>query len=205
MNEFQHQPIPTPPAAKDSSLSIISTVLLLFLAPALALLLTAFIFQSYEVDGPSMQTTLQDNDRLIVLKVPRTWSRLTKHDYIPKRGDVIIFNHSEAFGLGVGGKQLIKRVIALPGERVVVKDGQLTVYNKAYPAGFSPDRTLPYSKVITDTSGDVDLKVPSGEVFVAGDNRGNSLDSRHFGTVPAADIVGKLALKVYPFSQAERY
>ena len=71
--------------------------------------------------------------------------------------------------------------------------------------GFSPDKTLAYGKVITDTPGDVDLKVPAGEVFVCGDNRSNSLDSRYFGTVPASDIVGKLGLRVFPFNKAERF
>jgi len=193
------------PPEKESVRSVISTIALLALAPLIAILLTWFIFQSYEVDGPSMQTTLQNQDRLIVLKVPRTWARLTHHDYIPNRGDIIIFNHDEVSGFGDGKKQLIKRVIALPGERVVVKDGRLTVYNQAHPEGFSPDKTMPYGTVITQTVGDVDLTVPAGEIFVCGDNRSNSLDSRYFGTVPASDIVGKLGLRVYPFTKAERF
>ena len=196
---------PTEPAVeKDGLKGIVSTVALLILAPAIAIFLTAFVFQSYEVDGPSMQTTLQNRDRLIVLKVPRTIARITHHAYIPNRGDVIIFSHPDVGDTG-GAKQLIKRVIALPGERVVVKDGVVTVYNQAHPDGFSPDKTLPYGNVITDTIGDVDLTVPEGEVFVCGDNRSNSLDSRYFGTVPANNIVGKLGLRVYPFNKAERF
>ncbi|MEI7682957.1 MAG: signal peptidase I [Candidatus Saccharibacteria bacterium] len=187
----------------DSAKSILSTLGLLLLAPLLALFLTAFVFQSYQVEGPSMQTSLQNKDRLIVLKVPRTWARITHHDYIPNRGDVIIFNHPDISGLGAGEKQLIKRVIALPGERVVVKNGELTVYNKEHPNGFSPDHTMPYGSVIKGTSGDVDLTVPDGEIFVCGDNRSNSLDSRYFGTVPASYIVGKLGLRVYPFKQSQ--
>lgn len=184
--------------------SVISTIALLVLAPLVAILLTMFVFQSYEVDGPSMQTTLHDKDRLIVLKLPRTWSRITGHNYIPGRGDVIVFKHEMGAALeGNSSKQLIKRVVALPGERVVVKDGVLTVYNSQYPQGFSPDKTMPYGTVIGQTDGDVDLVVPEGEVFVAGDNRGNSLDSRYFGTVPAKDIVGKLGLRLYPFQDAQ--
>lgn len=197
-------PVPEP-ESKDGIKSIASTLALLALAPLLALLLTAFVFQSYEVDGPSMQTTLQNHDRLIVLKIPRTWARLTHHNYIPNRGDIVIFNHAEGANGVDGEKQLIKRVIALPGERVVVKEGKVTVYNQAHPEGFSPDATLPYGKVITETVGDVDLVVPPGEVFVCGDNRSNSLDSRYFGTVPSSEIVGKLGLRVYPFNKAERF
>jgi signal peptidase I len=197
------QPAPVQEDTKEGLKSVASTLGILLLAPLLALFLTAFIFQSYQVDGPSMQTTLHDKDRLIVLKVPRTWARLTHHDYIPNRGDVIIFNHPDINGLSSNEKQLIKRVIGLPGERVVVKDGQVTVYNQGNPKGFSPDNTLPYGSVIKYTSGDVDLVVPAGEVFVCGDNRSNSLDSRYFGTVPASDIVGKLGLRVYPFNQSQ--
>ena len=71
-----------------------STIFILLLAPAIAVLLTLFVFQSYQVDGPSMEATLQNNDRLIVWKLPRTWAKVTGHQYIPKRGDVIILNES---------------------------------------------------------------------------------------------------------------
>src|SRR5882762_2580960 len=64
--------------------SILSTIAILIIAPLIALTLTAFVFQSYEVDGPSMETTLQNHDRLIVVKVPRTFARITHHSYIPK-------------------------------------------------------------------------------------------------------------------------
>lgn len=196
-------PTDEPKHSKEGLKNVISTLSLLLLAPIIALLLTAFVFQSYQVDGPSMQTTLENNDRLIVLKVPRTWARLTGKDYIPNRGDIIVFNHADIAGPGDDDKQLIKRVIGLPGDRVVVKDGQLTIYNIDNPEGFSPDKTLPYGKVITETSGDVDMIVPAGEVFACGDNRSNSLDSRYFGSIPADDIVGKLGVRVYPFNQAE--
>lgn len=209
-HEPVHQPVPVAPldsneSKKEGIKGIVSTIALLVLAPAIALFLTAFVFQSYEVDGPSMQTTLQHRDRLIVFKVPRTLARITHHDYIPSRGEIIIFNHPDSSGLGDSDKQLIKRVIALPGERVVVKEGQLTVYNKEHPEGFSPDKTMDYGKVITETIGEVDLTVPAGEVFVSGDNRSNSLDSRYFGTVPASNIVGRLGLRVYPFNKAQRF
>lgn len=202
-------PDQTPPVhdQKEGLKSVISTIAILLLAPFIALFLTFFVFQSYEVDGPSMETTLNDNDRLIVLKLPRTWARITGHNYIPKRGDVIIFNHADGAAMeGTPSKQLIKRIIGLPGERVVVKDGTVTVYNQEHPEGFSPDKTLPYgSEIAASTPGDVDLIVPEGEVFVAGDNRHNSLDSRYFGPVPANDIVGKLGLRVYPFNDAKLF
>jgi signal peptidase I len=186
--------------------SILSTIAVLLIAPILALTITAYIFQSYEVDGPSMQTTLQNHDRLIIWKMARTWSRITGHKYIPNRGDVVVFIKKGLYEDNSSReKQLIKRVIGLPGERVVVKDGKVTVFNAAHPDGFSPDATLPYGKVITTTEGNVDLTVPANEVFVSGDNRANSLDSRYFGPVPVSDVVGKLAARILPFNQAETF
>ena len=181
--------------------SILSTIAILIIAPLIAVILTTFVFQSYEVDGPSMETTLQNHDRLIVLKLPKTVSKITRHPYVPKRADIIIFNLDEG---SLGKRQLIKRVIALPGERITIKDSKVTVYNDENPDGFNPD-SAPYGKVIKYTSGDIDLVVPEGSVFVCGDNRPNSLDSRAFGPVSLDEVVGKLALRVYPFNKGQSF
>jgi signal peptidase I len=127
----------------DGAREIASTLGVLLGALIIAALLIAFVFQSYEVDGPSMESTLQNNDRLIVWKVPRTISRITHHPYIPHRGDVIIFVESGLAQFGQDDtKQLIKRVVGLPGDRVVVNNGLLTIYNKQHPNGFDPDKTM---------------------------------------------------------------
>lgn len=196
-----------PPKGKHEKLSsVISTVAILLIAPLVAFLLTAFVFQSYQVDGPSMQTTLFNSDRLFVWKLPKTWSRITGHQYVPSRGDVIIFVKQSGSGFSdTPGKQLIKRVIGLPGERVVIKDGEVTVYNKEHTDGFKPDRTQPYGEVIKETTHDWDGVVPDNELFVLGDNRAESLDSRFFGPVPTKDVVGKLIMRVWPISQAKRF
>ena len=182
----------------------LSTISILVTALIVALLIITFVFRSYQVDGPSMETALQNGDKLIIWKVPETWSKITKNDYIPNRGDVIVFNET---GLGQFGqedsKQLIKRVTGLPGERVVVKDGVVTVYNKEYPDGFQPDASLPYGKNIPTTSGNVDVTLGEGQLFVNGDNRPDSLDSRSFGPINADQVVGKLVLRVFPLSSAE--
>jgi signal peptidase I len=186
-----------PSQQHESAKSIISTLFFLIMAPAIAIILTMFVFQSYEVDGQSMERSLQNNDRLVVLKAPRSWARITKHAYIPNRGDIIIFNLHSFVDIGSGNlttdKQLIKRVIGLPGERVVVKEGKVRVYNSQNPTGFLPDETLEYK-----------VPVPTvNEVFVLGDNRSNSTDSRIFGTVPSSDIVGKLVIRVFPFNKTK--
>lgn len=190
----------------DGLRNVISTLSILVLAPIVAIGLTSFVFQSYEVDGPSMETTLQDQDRLIVWKVPRTISDITDEPYIPARGDIIVFNQSEGTELSAfNQKQLIKRVIALPGERVTVNNGEVTVFNDDNPRGFNPDITEDYSEKPLQTSGKIDLVVPEGDVFVLGDNRPNSLDSRVFGTIDSENIVGKLTFRVFPFNQIRSF
>lgn len=180
--------------------SALSTIAILVLAPLVAILLTSFVFQSYEVDGPSMEPTLEDGDRLIVWKVPRTVSRITGNAYIPGRGEVIVF--SQPLEDGGSGKQLIKRVIALPGERIAIRDNQITIYNAENPEGFSPNID---SLGKPSTEGNIDLVVPEDQVFAVGDNRANSLDSRVFGAVPVEHIAGNLVLRIFPFNQIETF
>ena len=190
------------PKGESTLKSILSTIGIVIAAPVIALLLINFVFQSYEVDGPSMQETLQNGDRLIVQKVGKTISEIQNKDYIPPRGTIIIFHKSDGIEFQSGDRQLVKRVIGLPGERVVVRGGAVSIYNKDHPNGFNPDKGTEYEKNLPSTSpGSVDLTVPEGEVFVMGDNRVNSLDSRIFGTVPSQQIVGDLVLRIYPFSQ----
>src|SRR6185295_15067574 len=136
-------------------------------------------------------------------KIPRTIARLSGHPYIPARGDVIIFVKKGLTNTyDIGDKQLIKRVIGVPGDRVVIADNHITVYNKEHPNGFNPDLNPRYASVIHGTSApaDIDVTLKEGEVFVCGDNRDNSLDSRIFGPVPASGIIGKLAFRIYPLS-----
>jgi len=196
-----------PTSKKNQGLrDIISIGGVLLSALLLAFCLITFVFQSYQVDGPSMQTTLQNSDHLIVWKVGKTWANITHQHYIPNRGDVVVFNEPGLADLGQdGSKQLIKRVIGKPGERVTVKDGVVTVYNKDNPDGFQPDKILPYGNVITNTPGNVDVTLGEGQVFVCGDNRTNSLDSRVFGPVDSKYIVGKLVLRVLPLNSAKKF
>lgn len=156
-----------------------------------------------------MQNTLQNNDRLIVWKLPRTWARITGHAYIPKRGDIVVFTESAA-GLESCGqfesKQVIKRVIGLPGDRVVVNNDVYTIFNKAHPNGFNPDKTLPYKGQVTQsTLGNLDITLGKDQIFVSGDNRTNSCDSRNFGPINANQISGKLALRLLPLNKIERF
>lgn len=198
----------TPPRKRGGSgrwKSIISTLFLFLVAPAIALLIAAFVVQSYQVDGQSMEPTLQNNDRLIVDKWQRSWARITHNDYLPKRGDIIIFNQGGSDFSGSASKQLIKRVIGLPSERVVVANGKITVYNKQFSGGFNPDVSGGYKLATTVTPGNVDVTLAEDEIFVSGDNRGNSEDSRYFGPIKADKIVGKLAFRIVPLDKAQKF
>ncbi|HSX18339.1 MAG TPA: signal peptidase I [Candidatus Saccharimonadales bacterium] len=185
--------------------SIFSTLTLFLLAPVIALSIAAFVVQSYQVDGQSMETTLQNNDRLIVDKWPRSWARLTGHEYVPKRGNIIIFNQTGLDFAGGGSKQLIKRVVGLPGERIVVSGGNITIFNREHPDGFDPDKSGIYHISATVTPGEVDQTLKAGEIFVCGDNRTNSEDSRYFGPVKLNQIVGKLSFRIIPLGKAQRF
>lgn len=207
------QPVPPPQAPRlrsdrrEAIKSVVTTLAILLIAPILALFITAFVFQSYEVDGPSMEPTLHTSDRLIVWKVGRSWSRITGNDYIPPRGTVVVFVKRGEFDFGSDKeKQLIKRIIGLPGERVIVKDGTITVYNDARPEGFNPKDDIAVDfETSGETIGDVDITVGPGEIFVVGDHRDNSQDSRSFGAVPVKDIVGTMSARILPLSKAQKF
>lgn len=164
------------------------------------LLINTYIFRSFNVMGPSMETTLYTGDRLIVNRLPVTWAQLQNKEYVPSRGEVIVFKNPK-YNAGTGDEYIVKRVIAFPGERVTVKDGVLTVYNGEHPEGFQPDTDTDGPG--SPTSGTVDTKVTEGTLFVAGDHRQGdySYDSRSgLGLIPYYDIVGPVGMRIYPFT-----
>lgn len=187
----------------------LTTIGVLLSALVLAFTLISFVFQTYQVSGHSMEQTLQNGDHLLVWKVLRTWARITRRAYVPARGDIVILNADAAVQAQCDidhGSQLIKRVVGLPGDRVVVANGKLTIYNKQHPNGFLPDKTLPYHEQITETATsptNIDETLGPDQVFVAGDNRQNSCDSRYFGPINAGQIVGKLVVRVLPVNELE--
>lgn len=201
-----------PPAPRkersESMRGFLSTIGVIAAAILFAMFLTGFVFQSYQVDGPSMETTLHNGDRLIIWKVDRTIARISGDNYIPNRGDIIVFVERGFASPDGSTKQLIKRVIGLPGDRVVIKDGNLTVYNDENPDGFNPDKTLPYGEDVDlsiNPSDEADEEIGPGQLWVMGDNRDNSLDSRAFGPIEAHNIVGKLVLRIFPLDNAKAF
>jgi len=166
-----------------------------------AWLINALVFRSFSVTGPSMETTMYTGDRLIVNRLPMTWIALQGKDYMPARGHVIVFRNP-MYDEMRSDEFVVKRVIAFAGERVVVTGGRVTVYNNEHPKGFNPyDGVDVYPSSVT---GQFDGTVEPGTIFVIGDNRGGneSLDSRNgLGFVPLSDIVGPVAMRIYPFNK----
>lgn len=170
------------------------------------LLINTFVFRSFNVMGPSMETTLYTGDRLIVNRLPVTWAQLQNHPYVPERGQIIVFK-KPLNNTGTNDEYIVKRVIAFPGERVTVKDGVLTVYNGDHPNGFHPDDNN-HGEPGSPTSGDVDTTVTEGTLFVSGDHRQGdySYDSRSgLGLIPYYDIVGPVSLRIYPLNKLRSF
>lgn len=173
------------------------------------LLINTFIFRSFSVIGPSMESTMYTNDRLIVNRLPVTWAQLQNKSYIPERGQIIVFKNPH-YSTGMSDEYIVKRVIAFPGERVTIQDGHYVVYNDEFPDGFNPDDAN-HGEPGAPTSGTADEIVPVGELFVSGDHRqGNySLDSRNgssgLGTIPFYDVVGPVSMRIFPFDKVRGF
>ncbi len=169
---------------------------------AIVIVLHFFVFQAYQVVGSSMFSTLQDSNYLIISKVGASFTKLrggsAKHVYyIPHREQVVVFIAPPS-----PTQTFVKRVAGLPGDRVVVKDGRVTIYNSQHPEGFDPDANNPVERDAV-TQGDIDEVVPPGNVFVMGDNRtpGGSYDSREWGFLPSENIIGVAILRLLPVNE----
>lgn len=162
----------------------------------LVFIFTIIILQPYHVRGSSMEPTLQEGDRLFILRLGKITANIFGTDYVPKRGEIIIFHNP-----GKNDKW-IKRVIGLPGERLVIENNKITIYNQEYPRGFEPNFNLdPPLPDFPLSEPRLDRTVNQGEVFVLGDNRlpGQSDDSRGpIGNIPVEDIDGVVLIRVVP-------
>lgn len=146
-------------------------------------------------------------DRLIVNRVPVTIAQIKNEPYVPERNQIIVFKNPQ-YVLGGQDEYIVKRVIAFPGERVVVRDGEMTVYNDERPDGFDPDQSITHGNPGQPISGEVDEIVSEGSIFVVGDHRQGeySFDSRSgLGDIPLFDVIGPVAVRIWPVTSFEFY
>lgn len=166
----------------------------------LVLFVHNFVFQAWYVDGQSMEPTFQNGDYLIVSKFESSYKRLTgqANNINITRGEVVIFN-PPGYNTDI---YFIKRAIGLPGDRVYINDGVVTIYNESYPNGLVLNEK--YTGSVKLQAGPYNnVTVPPGEIFFIGDNRNPeaSQDSRFIGPVPKDHIIGTASLRLLPVSQ----
>jgi signal peptidase I len=156
--------------------SLLEVLEIAVIAVAAVFIVRSFLVQPFLVSGTSMYPTFSNGDYVLT-------DELTYRIRPPERGEVVVFHDVSDYST-----YLIKRVIGLPGERVVIKNNTVTIYNKQNPNGFVLDETyLPGepSRRATRT-----WTLSSSSYFMMGDNRAVSYDSRSWGPLPASDIVG---------------
>lgn len=178
--------------------------ILIVIALVLAVLLKAFVIQAFYIPSSSMEDTLEVNDRVVVSKLSFRLGDIERGDIVvfddprrlPGAADesivgVVLRNLAESIGISTPKSEFIKRVIALPGDTVTVSDGIASVNGVEVSGdhvnlgrGPGPDHGS--------------LLVPEGHVFVMGDHRGVSQDSRVFGPIPIDDIVGRAFGVIWP-------
>jgi signal peptidase I len=203
----------TPPYHKEDErqpglLAVVrETVVLVALAVLLAVVFKTFLVAAFYIPSGSMESTLNISDRVLVEKVSYRFGDV-------QHGDVIVFVHDDpgfaptgpsnpvagffsSLGQAVGvvppsDRDFIKRVIGLPGDTITCRGG--TLYRNNRPV------QEPYLDQGTVTEGCKPTKVAPGELFVMGDNRGNSQDSRSFGTIQRDAVVGRAFVRIWPLT-----
>lgn len=162
----------------------------LVIAFVIAVLIRYILFTPIVVDGDSMMPTLKDGDRMIVNKIGYTIGE-------PDRFDIVVFHAPE-------GKDYIKRVIGLPGDTIEYKDDQLYINGKAYDEPYLDEYksqitegTLTQDFTLQEIDPTIDV-IPEGYVFVMGDNRRYSKDSRHIGIVSQDKLIGNTSIIFWP-------
>jgi signal peptidase I len=154
----------------------------ILLAFALALFIITFVVQSFIVTGPSMEPTLHSGERLLINKFIYRFTQ-------PKPGDIVVFHPAVR-----PRDDYIKRVIAVAGQTVEIRDGRVWVDGKPLAEPYLSEATYGQFGPV---------RIPQGRLFVLGDNRNNSQDSRYpeVGLVPLKSVIGKAALRYWPLGR----
>jgi signal peptidase I len=157
------------------------------------IIVKTYIAQPFLVKGRSMEQTFSDGDYLIV-------DELSYRFREPHRFEVIVF-HTEFIPGGAQREYYIKRVIGIPGDRVVIKDGNVILYENNGETSTELDEAYITDGIKTIAPEPIDIVLESNKYFVLGDNRGNSSDSRYWGVLDKSYIVGKPAVRLFPFNE----
>lgn len=174
---------------KNIKKEVFSWVRTILFALMIAFLFRHFLFTPSIVHGESMAPTFHENDKLIISKISEI-----------HRFDTIVFDAPDA------DEHYVKRVIGLPGDRVEMKDDVLYINGKPMEEPYleAEDEGIPFEKL----TGDFTLEeltgvssVPKGTLFVLGDNRLNSKDSRYFGFITEESVLGEVKFRIYPFKE----
>jgi signal peptidase I len=180
-----------PPRARNQAGRAVREIIETLLLAALIFFLVRLVVLNFRVDGGSMLPNLDNGEMLLVNRNAYQHVDLSGNRYYPfdppERGDVIVFDPPTN-----SDKPYIKRIIGLPGEEITFGDGHVFINGKPLEEDYIPDRTR------CGRADTCDLVVPPDNVFVLGDNRGNSQDSRVFGSVPVGNIIGKAWLSYWP-------
>jgi signal peptidase I len=185
VTQVSRGPKDEPEKKKRHTKALIEWGIILAVALLAAVLLRAFVVQPYFIPSGSMEPTLHINDKVLV-------NKLSYDFHSVHRGDIIVFSKpGNDFSPGI--KDLIKRVIGLPGETISGQDGAVFINGVKLKEPWLPKGS------VTDSFSPV--HIPSGYYFVMGDNRGDSADSRVFGPIPKHLIIGRAFLRVWPLSR----
>jgi signal peptidase I len=193
----RHEGKPAPKSAaarRKTRRTIIEWAILLGSALIIALVIKTFLFQAFYIPSESMKPTLNVGDRVLVNKVS-----YRMHDV--NRGDIVVFETPPRAKDANGTiKDLVKRVIGLPGETVEAQGGVVFVNGRQLDEPYLQNgvRTCALNSAPGDCVDIAAMTVPSGDVFVMGDNRTASKDSRAFGAIKESSIVGRVFVRIWP-------
>jgi signal peptidase I len=162
------------------------TGIIILVAVLLAGLIRVFAFQTFWIPSASMVPTLEVYDRVLVQKAFFSWRDV-------REGDIVVFSHPPLDQCGEPGGDLVKRVIALPGQTIYSSGNSIYIDGRLLAEPYLPHYD-PLGPPIPDASRQHPYRVPSGEFYVLGDNRADSCDSRYWGPIKGSSIVGKVVL-----------
>ena len=187
---------------------ILEIVKVFVLALVIILPIRVFLFQPFFVQGASMEPNFENNQYLIINEFGYKQTTVDAGNFHfftvnpfreLTRQEVTVFRYPKN-----PSQFFIKRIIGLPGERVQIKDGAVTIFNQENPDGIALDESA-YLSLKVKTQGEMVITLKNDEYFVMGDNRGASSDSRSWGPVKETDIVGKVLLRAWPLDQLSIY